>query len=227
MKRIAEAKLSHVLAGTLPIRLHLRNDLHLVRKTWHLVMGSIIALAYLAGVDTSTAVITLSCFLGLDLLIETARLRAPSLNEKVMRYAGPFMRSCEVDRMSGIPYYLLSTIIAIGIFPKPVAVLSILYLSCGDPIASLFGILYGHKSVRLANGKSLIGTAAGVLACTLVSFFFLRSIGIDDQTTLAVALVGGLAGGTVELLPLDLDDNFTIPVVSGFVLWLAFIAAGI
>jgi len=39
-----------------------------------------------------------------------------------------------------------------------------------------------------------------------------------------VVLLGGFAGAVSELLPLELDDNFTIPVVSGFILWLGFIA---
>jgi dolichol kinase len=44
---------------------------------------------------------------------------------------------------------------------------------------------------------------------------------------LILSLVGGIAGGTAELLPLEVDDNFSIPVVSGFVLWLTFIVLGL
>ena len=117
--------------------------------------------------------------------------------------------------------------LAIAIFPKPVAILSILYLACGDPMASLIGILYGNKGPRFANGKSAIGTAAGVLICTLVTFIYLKSISIPDGTTLILSLIGGLAGGMVELIPFDVDDNFTIPVISGFILWLAFMICGI
>jgi len=44
---------------------------------------------------------------------------------------------------------------------------------------------------------------------------------------IALTVMGGLAGGGAELLPLEVDDNFSIPIVSGFVLWLAFILLGI
>lgn len=213
--------------STFPVRLHLRSDLHLARKAWHMFMGCTIAFIYLSGMSVSLAVTILGTVLGFDLIMETARLRIPSLNEKIMRIWGPFMRSCEVDRMSGISYYLAAMILAIAIFPKPVAILSILYLACGDPIASLFGILYGHKSYRLASGKSLVGTAAGIATCALVTFIFLKTVPVSDTSLYVLTLVGGIAGGMAELVPLDMDDNFTIPVMSGFVLWLAFIVLGI
>lgn len=223
MRRTAEAKFNQLLGAAFPVRLHLRSDLHLARKTWHMFMGLLIAIIYQSGMSRSTAVITLGCALGLDLLVETIRLKVPSFNEKVLRLWGPVMRSCEVDRFSGTPYYIAAAILAIGLFPKPIAVLSILYLAFGDPMASIFGILFGKKSLKLANGKSLIGTAAGVLTCTLVSLLFLSNSQFPWEMVWTLSLIGGLAGGAAELLPLEVDDNFSIPIVSGFVLWFGFL----
>lgn len=230
MKRTAEARVSQFFTSGLPVRLHLRHDLHLARKAWHMVMGIAVCGVYIfSGMSNTTAVLILSSVLGFDLLVETARLRIPSFNEKVIRVWGPFMRECEIDRMSGAPHYLLACVLAFGIFPKAVAILSILYLACGDPIASLFGIIYGKNSLRLANGKTLVGTAAGMVTCAVVTFLMLKAIPVSasDGVILALTLIGGFAGGAAELIPLDMDDNFTIPIVSGFVLWLAFIAFGI
>jgi dolichol kinase len=208
-------------------RLHLRSDLHLARKVWHMGMGLFIAFLYMAGVPRITAVVLLSCFLGLDLILETARLHIPALNEKIMRHCGVLMRSSEATRMSGTPYYIASAILAIGIFPKMIAVLAIVYLACGDPIASVFGILYGDKGPRFANGKSWIGTGAGMVTCFLTSLIFLRVFGVESSLILPLSLIGGVAGGMAELLPIEVDDNFSIPVVSGFVLWMAFIVLGV
>lgn len=209
--------------------LHLRSDLHLARKTWHLLMGLTAVWVYLgAGLSPSAGVVILGSILGLDLLVETARLRIPSFNERVLRTWGPLMRADEVNRMSGTPHYLAAMILAIAIFPKPVAALSILFLAFGDPMASLVGILYGKYGPRIARGKSLIGSAAGVATCFVVALVFLGALSIAQGPTLVVlALIGALAGGLAELLPLDLDDNFVIPIVSGFVLWLSFIALGL
>jgi dolichol kinase len=230
MKRIAEAKLHTFFGDGLSVRLHVRHDLHLARKTWHLFMGLMIISIYeFSGMSTSTAVTLLGTALGINLFVETARLRIPTFNEKVLRFWGPLMRSCEMNRMSGTPFYLLATVLAFAIFPKPVAVLSVLYLAIGDPIASVFGIMYGKGSPKIAQGKSLIGTAAGVVSCALVTLVFMKvyPVPVSDGAWLGLSLVGGLAGGLAELAPFDMDDNFTIPMISGFVMWLGFIALGL
>ena len=220
-------KVSLFSAAAMPMRLHMRTDLHLFRKAWHMTMGLLIAFVYLSGISRTTGVLILGFILAVVLMLEAARLKTPAVNELILRIWGPIMRTNEVSRMSAIPHYLSATILAVAIFPKPVAILATLYLALGDPIASLFGILYGSRSVRLKNGKSVIGTLAGILTCMVVTVVFLKIQSIPDDTILPLMLVGGLAGGLAEHVPMDVDDNFTIPIISGFVLWLAFIVLGL
>ncbi len=83
-------------------------------------------------------------------------------------------------------------------------------------------------SIQFKSGKSLIGTLAGIATCTLVTLIFLK--GLPDfprQFIFPLTMVGGIVGGASELLPLEIDDNFSIPILSGFSLWLAFIVLGI
>ncbi len=208
-------------------RPHRRTDLHVARKVWHMVMGLLIVGLYLTVVSQSLAILLLGSALGIILIAETIRLRIPSVNERLVRAMGAIIRSSEVNRMSGIPFYVGASLLSIAIFPKTIAALSILFLACGDPIASVFGILYGKYSVRFANGKSLIGTLAGVLTCIMVSLVFLKASGLEDAQVLILSLIGGVAGGAAEMLPIEVDDNFSIPVVSGFALWLGYIFLGI
>lgn len=190
-------------------------------------MGLIIVFVFMGGISKTSAIYILSSILAFDLFMETVRLNSPAWNDKMVRFWKHILRAHEAHQMSTVPHYLASVILAILLFPRPVAALSILFLAIGDPTASLFGILYGHHGPRFASGKSLIGTLAGVLTCILISLVFLSSLSISTPALWAISLVGGLAGGTAELLPLDIDDNFSIPIVSGFVLWLAFMVAGI
>jgi dolichol kinase len=209
-------------------RIQARTDLHLARKVWHATMGMVIVGIYLfSGMSRITAVTILASVLGLDLFMETLRLRSPRLNQAILKVWGPFIRKCEVNRISGIPFYVGAACLAIAIFPKEIAALSILLLAWGDPIASLFGILYGDRGPRFANGKSLVGTVAGVIACLMVASVFLGAYSFTAFEYLALVAVGGLTGGTAEMLPLEVDDNFSIPMVSGFSLWLAYIVLGI
>ncbi len=217
---VAAIRLVEYWARTLPVR----SELHLIRKVWHATMGLIVVALYLGGMPHNLALTILGGLFIFSITMELRRLRNPALNERCIRFFGPIIRSNEVNRISGMPYYIASAMIAVAIFPRDVAVLSMLFLALGDPISSLVGILCKGRSVKILPGKSLHGTAAGFLVCAAASWFYLQSEGWAGLDLIRMVLLGGFAGAVSELLPLELDDNFTIPVVSGFILWLGFIA---
>lgn len=213
--------LSLRIPSRLAIRLHARQDLHLARKLWHMLMGLLMVAVFLSGLSRLSATLILGSLLGINLWVETARLRNPKFNEAFVRFWGPIIRNCEVNRLSGTPYYLGSALIVVALFPKAIAALSLLFLACGDPMASLVGILYGKRGPQLGNGKSWIGTAAGILTCSAVSLIFWNTFpAIRGFELTLLVLLGGLVGGLAELAPWDIDDNFSIPVVSALALWL-------
>lgn len=190
-------------------------------------MGVFMTLVYALGTPKSICVLLLLTALTFILTIEYTRLRFPKINEFAIRSMGPIMRKNEVNRMSGTPFYIGSVLLSVMIFPKPIAVLSILFLAIGDPISSIFGISWGHKGIRFSNGKSLVGTAAGMGICCIITFFYLVFINVPPLQSVCIALAGGLAGGGAEMIPLDIDDNFSIPLVSGLALWVAFLFFGV
>ena len=151
----------------------------------------------------------------------------PAFNNGTIRFWKSILRDGEQNSLTGVPYYIASALLAFAIFPEPIAILSILYLACGDPAASLFGILYGKKWIRFSNGKSLVGTLAAILVCLACSFVVLLTypweFPLDFSKLVAMAFLGSIAGGTTELIPVEVDDNLSIPLVSGFVLWIVHI----
>ena len=208
-------------------RLKLRNDLHLARKIWHCGMGVFMALVYGIGLSKPISVTILLVFFVFATGFEYARLRVPSFNKIAIRVMGPLMRSHEVDKISGTPFYIGSVLLSIIIFPKMIAILSILFLAIGDPISSIFGILWGNLGPRFANGKSLIGTAAGMGICCIITFITMIMNSVSPGAAFLISLAGGLAGGGAEMLPLEIDDNFSIPIVSGLALWVTFLIFGV
>ena len=126
-------------------RLKLRNDLHLARKTWHCGMGVFMALVYGLGTPKVICVFLLLGGLSFFLTAEYARLRFPRVNSFAIKAMGPIMRKNEENKMSGTPFYIGSVLLSVLIFPKAIAILSILFLAIGDPISSIFGITWGHK----------------------------------------------------------------------------------
>jgi diacylglycerol kinase (CTP) len=208
--------------ATVSTMLRQRNELHLVRKLWHVGSGlGLYWLIFLSGLSRPGAALLLSLLLTASLTMELARLRLPGLNRIVLTLCGPIMRCHEARKLSGIPFYLAGTLIAILVFPDPVARLALLYLVLGDPAASMAGVLSNHRGPKLAGGKTLIGTAFCIAVCMAVTliFFVLGEHSLAPATLLLLTLGGGIAGGTAELVPLPLDDNLTIPVLSGLLLW--------
>jgi dolichol kinase len=172
-------------------------------------------------------VFLLASGLAFFLVAEYARLMFPRWNAFAIRVMGPLMRKSEVNRVSGTPFYVGSVLLSVAIFPKAIAILSILFLAIGDPVSSIFGITWGHLGPRFANGKSLVGTVAGMGVCCLITFFYLVYTGVGSGSAALIALAGGIAGGGAEMIPLEIDDNFSIPLVSGLALWLAFLFFGV
>lgn len=210
--------------GNAPVRLQQRTNLHLTRKVWHLTMGVLILAVYSSlHMNRWTASVTLASLLACALLFERTRLRNRHFNQMVARLFSPIMRACEMDRVSGIPAYLGGVFVAVLIFPEPVAIASILCLAVADPMASLVGILYGDRTIRFSNGKSLAGTLAGILASAFVLFAVFAGLGLPLSALAWIVAIGAVAGGTAELLPLGIDDNFSIPVLTGFTVWLAYL----
>jgi dolichol kinase len=190
-------------------------------------MGLFMVFIYLIGTPKLVCVLLLLSGLAFTLTLEYGRLRFPRLNEWAIKAMGPLMRKSEVSKVSGTPFYVGSVLLSVIIFPKSIAILSILFLAIGDPISSVFGILYGDLGPRFSNGKSLIGTAAGMGICCLITFVYF----VMNQNTIGasalIALAGGIAGGGAEMIPLDIDDNFSIPLVSGLALWVTYLFVGI
>lgn len=167
---------------------------------------------------------TMSAILGTVLAgamsVEYARARWGWVNGLTVRIIGPIMRDTEVNQLSGIPFYMASCLFAFLIFPQHIAALSILYLAFGDPMSSFFGVLYGRS--KIFPNKSLQGTLGGFAVCAVATFAYLLWQRIDPTLVLVLSLLGGFAGSVAELLPLNVDDNFAIPVVSGALMALAF-----
>jgi dolichol kinase len=177
------------------------------------------------GASRELMVAVLGILLGVVMSVEYARTRWGWVNNIVLIFMRPLLRDTEVRGLSGIPFYIASSLFAFLIFPHHIAVLSILYLALGDPSSSFFGVLYGRS--KLFPNKSLQGTLGGFMVCALVTLVYLWLTGLAQEKIAVLVLIGGFAGSLAELLPLNIDDNFSIPVVSGGIIYLAFWMADI
>lgn len=191
-----------------------RNDLHVVRKLWHMGTGLVgLGAFYWFEIAQRPMAIFLLGLAAVAFSVEFARLHIESVNVQVMKLMGPFMRESERNGLSGFPFYALGVGLSLYLFEEKIAILAILFLVFSDPISSFFGVLLGRE--KILPNKSLQGSLAGFITCYLVSLFYLNAYEQTSIQALAFALFAGLIGSVSELLSIFIDDNLTIPVFSG------------
>jgi dolichol kinase len=197
----------------------LRNDLHLARKLWHMMTGIIgLTIFFQNGVALEKMATALLVIAVLAFIMEFARLRNEQLNQIVMIVMKPFMRESEKTSVSGMPFYALGVALSLFFFPERIAILAVLFLIFADPIASLFGILYGRD--KILPNKSLQGTVAAFAVCYLVTLIYGAIYTGSSMNLLVFSIIAGVIGAVSELCSQFVDDNLCIPVLSGFGLFI-------
>jgi len=79
----------------------------------------------------------------------------------------------------------------------------------GDGFASVIGRLYGRNRIPYSGGKTIEGTAAGVV------FAFAGCLIFVSPT---IALIAATIGMITEFLQLRVSDNLSIPLITGLAL---------
>ncbi len=195
----------------------LRSEMHILRKFWHVGTGITGLVVYHAARVDQMHMGKFLLLLSLcTFLIDTLRLRSALIKRIMIPIMSPFMRDCERESYSGLPFYALGVGLSLLIYEEKIAVLSIMFLVFSDPISSYFGIKFGKD--KLVGNKSLQGTMAGFVTCYFLALFYsLSSAGgvADSFNILAFSLIGALIGAAAELFSTRVDDNLTIPLFSG------------
>ena len=194
---------------------HRRNEVHVMRKLFHMGVGlAVLWLYYNIEAVTTERIIYATTALGLvGLAFDLLRMGFKDFNRHVLKIIGPIIRQSEVNSLTGLPFYALGTATALFFYQEKIAVLSILFLIFSDPIASYFGIRYGTDQIM--PNKSVQGSAAGLCTCYIISLIYGLVWAEPTVDLLIFSLLAGIVGSVSELLSIFVDDNFTIPVVSG------------
>lgn len=195
--------------------LHKRSDLHILRKIWHISVGSLVLYFFIRSTEPQFYWACFVMFLAVaGFATDFTRRKYPGLNKIVIKFMGPLMRRSEREGLSGFPFYALGCSLSLFFYQKDIAILSIMFLIYSDPISSFFGVLYGKD--KILPNKSLQGAVAGFFTCYLICLFYLINTSTIGTHLLTFAIIAGLVGAASELISaFNIDDNLTIPVVSG------------
>ena len=178
------------------------------RKSIHL-LGLIVPIAYLFT-EKPTALIIVGILTGIALLIELLKVLFPPFMDLFVRIFSPMLRSRErKGGLTGATYYLIGALLCILIFEKTLAIVCIGFLILGDLFAAVIGKQWGRT--KLFSKKSLEGSLACFVVCALIALIKFHPI---------VALTGAIVATLIELIPTGLDDNLSMPLISGMVMQL-------
>lgn len=201
-----------------------KSDTHWARKAWHF-LGVLLILGLYLYLDRNEAIRWISVATFIFLSVDILRQHFVFLNEALLKIFAPIMRDHEQHHLSGVSYLLIGVFFIIYFFSKEVVTLALLFLAIGDPLASLVGLHFGKD--KLIGHKSLQGSFAAFLACTILAALYYYSQNMMVERILIVSLLSGLIGAVAELIPVGpLDDNLTFPILSSFMLWLLFYVFG-
>ena len=152
---------------------------------------------------------------------ESLRLAVPAVNVRLIALLGPFLKPREKRSPTAATYLALASLAVLVLFGRDIAALALLFTALGDPAAGVIGERYGRLRVRILGrrlgDKSVEGTLA-FLAVTLAAAAVLWTAGV--YTVFWPALVGAAVAALVEFLPVPVEDNVTVPLASGVVMWL-------
>ncbi len=186
---------------------------HALRRLYHLIMGLGCFSLYAWLIDRNTACWLLALIGGPFILMDILRLQHPGLKKLVLQYYGPLMRRNELLGLSGNSFFIAGMFTVVFFFSQPIALLSVLFLALGDPVAAFFGTRYGR--IKIIGGKSAEGAFANFVASGIASAVFAAGyLGLSSDAVLTLGLVGGAVSTLAELVPFPVDDNFSVPVLS-------------
>ena len=186
------------------------NDLmksEFARKAIHL-SNAIIPLSYhYFFSDKIDMIIVLASFLIFCFFIEVYRKNNHVLSRIFSNWFEFMMRDKEKKgELTGATWVFVGALFTILLVPDPFNIISLLFLSFGDTFAAIIGTRFPY--IKLGR-KTLSGSIAGFTACLTIG------LAIDIPIAYEIIIIGAFMAMFVEILPLPVNDNVSIPIFSG------------
>ncbi|MBI2652259.1 hypothetical protein HYX00_02230 [Candidatus Woesearchaeota archaeon] len=187
-------------------------NLEFRRQIFHLFLG-IIIVVLLVNDSINKEVILITAIVGIILSYLSKKIKIPIIHNLLEI----FERKEELKKFpgKGIIFYFIGVYVALLLFPKDIAMASIMVLAFGDSISHLYGLHFGKIKHPLSKTKFLEGTIAGFVAG------FIGALAIVPWHE---AFFASLAAMIVEAIEIkigteQIDDNLIVPLVAGGIIW--------
>ncbi len=145
------------------------------------------------------------------IISELARIRGTNLPifSTITRHAASQSELCQFT-MAPI-YFAFGILLTLIVFSEPASSAAIAIFTIGDSTASIVGGTLSKRPLPYNRTKTFEGSLA---------FFMFAAIAASVFVSPWIALIGALIGMIVEYLPLPINDNLLIPIITGLLLTL-------
>jgi phosphoserine phosphatase/dolichol kinase len=106
-------------------------------------------------------------------------------------------------------FFAFGILLTLLLFPSPASSAAIVIFALGDSTASLFGKMFGKRTLPFNKGKTLEGSLIGFVFASSAATFFVNPF---------MAASGAAVAMLIESLPLPINDNLVLPLVTGTLL---------
>ena len=186
-------------------------SLNIFRILWHFGAGVIVfILVYLSRNGFRPDIWLLSISSTILLFIDIFRFKTEKGKQFFWKYFGFLAKDKETKKPNTSFYYALSLLICTLVYSREAVLGAVICLALGDPVATIIGTKLGNIKIK---DKSVEGGLANFIVCLPILIVVLPST--------RMAFAGALAGAFIELMPLPVDDNITIPLFAGGAIALA------
>ena len=145
------------------------------------------------------------------LLLDIVRLLSRKTN--LFLFKSFLFKPKEAKTFSSMTMFLVAIFLSILLFPKNIAILTLTFLIFGDVFAKIIGILFGKVHIYK---KTLEGSITYFLAAIIFGMLLQPYLGIGYP----MLLLGALTAAIVELIPWGIDDNLSVALISGAVMYI-------
>lgn len=179
----------------------------IIRKLLHLLTALVpIIYIFIPRIPMAISLFSLAFF---SLVFDFFRLKIKSVGAFFNHSFGKILWRKEKETLTAATHYAVASFLSVYFFDKWIAIAVLLFLSFGDTAAHIIGVKYGKVRVGRENSEK---TAEGSLACMVIC---LSISSLLPQPGLIVLFVGSIVASLVEFFPFGIDDNFTLPLITG------------
>jgi acyl phosphate:glycerol-3-phosphate acyltransferase len=183
---------------------------------WRVIMRplSILFVVFYVIYTQFTALVIIGCVAIIFILLDIIRFLHKQTNVVLHEKAKALFRKNEFQRFSSMTVFLVAFFITILVFPRAIAITASVFLIFGDTFGKVFGLAFGkHKILN----KTVEGTLA-YYGCMMISGYVLYTL-LDISPW--ILILGGLSAPLIELFSMGINDNITVPIISGAIMYIA------